>query len=58
MADDPKLDEWTRPAQDPSSGWEKPGPGDIPEAIPEADSPEVEEAWEEADAMDGQAPSG
>jgi hypothetical protein len=31
---------------------------DIPDPIPEADSPETEEAWEESEAMGGEAPTG
>jgi hypothetical protein len=38
--------------------WEELDPVEIPEAIPEADSPEVREAWEDADPMEGPSPTG
>lgn len=31
---------------------------DVPDPIPEADSPETEEAWEESGPMGGEAPTG
>ncbi len=32
--------------------------GDVPDPIPEADSTATEEAWEAAEAMEGEAPTG
>jgi hypothetical protein len=58
MADNIDADEWQQPAEDPLTGWERPDPEDIPEAIPEADSPEVGQVWEDSDPMEGPAPTG
>ena len=38
--------------------WEELDPDEIPGAIPESDSPEVEKAWEAADPMEGPSPTG
>jgi hypothetical protein len=35
-----------------------PEDGDVPDPIPEADSAATEEAWEEAESMEGEAPTG
>lgn len=58
MTDDQGEDRLTPPAQDPPSGWEGPDAGDIPESVPEADSPEVKREWEESDPMGGPSPTG
>ena len=46
------------PARGPTAGVEDPGPGDVPEPIPEADSDATADAWEESGAMEGEAPTG
>lgn len=33
-------------------------PDEIPDAIPEADSPEIVRRWEESDPMEGESPTG
>jgi hypothetical protein len=59
------------PASDPPGEWAGPdvapessdrpaegGTDPIPDPLPEAESPRVAAAWEDSDAMEGQAPTG
>jgi hypothetical protein len=65
-----EAEEESFPGSDPPSSWSGPDDGphppapaqpsevEVPEAVPEADDPSTVEGWEQAEGMDGQAPTG
>jgi hypothetical protein len=42
----------------PTDEVDDPGADELPDPIPEADSEDTADAWEESEAMDGEAPTG
>jgi hypothetical protein len=66
-----EAEEESFPGSDPPSGWSgpddeshvpahhgQPSEVEVPDAVPEADDARTVEGWEEAEGMDGQAPTG